>query len=385
MSNLATSIVSAIGAVVGPPPVALHEPSISEREHRLVSDCLESTYVSTVGPYVAEFERRIQEFTGSPHAVATVNGTSALHVALLLAGVSPGDEVLVPALSFVATANAVTYCGAVPHFVDIEPEHLGMDPLALRDWLADSTHEFNGLRVNTSTGRTIRCVVPMHTFGHPCKIAELSAVADDFELTLVEDAAESLGSWSRDRHTGTFGLLGVLSFNGNKIVSTGGGGAILTANRELANRARHLTTTAKLPHRWQFIHDEVGYNYRLPNLNAALGCAQMERLPHFLISKRALYERYRNEFRGIVETAVFAEPDGCVSNYWLQTLVLGREVASERDQVLLAATEAGYMVRPAWTPLPDLPPFKSCPHAPIPVARDLSSRLVNLPSSAGLA
>jgi aminotransferase in exopolysaccharide biosynthesis len=314
-----------------------------------------------------------------------VNGTAALQVALRLAGVEAGDEVLIPSLSFVATANAVVYCGATPHFVDSEERTLGVDPAALRGYLSHQAEVHNGHLVNVATGRVIRAIVPMHTFGHPADLNGLLAVARDFRLALVEDAAESLGSLSGGQKTGTFGLLGTLSFNGNKTITTGGGGAILTNDEELGKRAKHLTTTAKVPHRWAFIHDEVGYNYRMPNLNAALGCAQLEQLPELLSAKRRLYERYTAAFEDLPQVRLMGEPVGCTSNFWLQTLILSESVADERDNILSVTNDAGLMTRPIWTLMHRLNPYVKCPRMEMPVAESLERRVINIPSSSRLA
>jgi len=305
-------------------------------------------------------------------------------VALLLAQVERDEEVLIPALTFVATANSVAYCGAVPHFVDSEESTLGLDPRALREYLTDVTEIRSGRCVNRTTGRVIRALVPMHAFGHPVDIDGVLSVARDFRLALVEDAAESLGSSVRGRHTGTFGLMGTLSFNGNKTVTTGGGGAILTNDGELAARAKHLTTTAKVAHRWEYRHDEVGYNYRLPNLNAALGCAQLEQLPGFLQAKRRLFKQYESAFASVAGARLVAEPVGCRSNYWLQTLLLDESNSGQRDRILAATNDIGMMTRPAWTPMHRLPAFGACPRMRLPVAESLERRLINLPSSAHL-
>jgi len=384
-SPLVQQIVDAIRTVVGSGPVGLHEPRFAGNEWAYLKDCLDSTFVSSVGAYVDRFEAELAAFTGAKHAVAVVNGTAALHVALRLAGVQGGDEVLAPALTFVATANAVTYCGATPHFVDSEERTLGVDPVALREYLQTITDRQGGHCINRATGRVIRALVPMHTFGHPVDVDGLLAVARDFNLALVEDAAESLGSYYHGRHTGTFGLMGILSFNGNKTITTGGGGAILTNDVELGRKAKHLTTTAKLPHRWAFIHDEVGYNYRLPNINAALGCAQLEQLPGFLQAKRRLFGAYRDAFSHISSVRLLTEPEGCQSNYWLQALLLDEPRVEEREAILTATNDADLMTRPVWTLMHRLKPYLDCPRMALPIAESLERRLINLPSSAHLS
>lgn len=378
-------VVQALTHVCGTEPAPLHAPSFAGQEWAYVKACLDSTFVSSVGAYVDRFEDDLARFTGAKHAVAVVNGTAALHVALLLAGVTRGDEVLLPALTFVATANAVHYCGAIPHFVDSQKETLGLDPAALREWLKYCSEQRHGVCVNKQTGRPIRALLPMHTFGHPCDMAGLLDVAGEFGLALVEDAAESLGSTYQGQQTGTLGRVGILSFNGNKTITTGGGGALLTNDAALARRAKHVTTTAKQPHRWAFEHDEIGFNYRMPNINAALGCAQLEQLPGFLASKRRLYARYRDAFTEVPDVRLVAEPSGCESNYWLQAILLGEPVAAQRDEVLAATNAAGLMTRPVWNLLHRLAPYRDCPHAPLPVAEYLEQRLINIPSSAGLA
>jgi perosamine synthetase len=383
-SILANQIVDAVRTVVGSGPVALHEPCFAGNEWAYVKECLDSSYVSSVGKFVDRFEAELAAFTGAKHAVAVVNGTAALHIALRLAGVQPNDEVLIPALTFVATANAVSYCGAVPHFADSGERDLGLDPSALREYLRVNTEIRGKQCINRATGQVIRCVVPMHAFGHPVDIEAVSAVARDFHLSLVEDAAESLGSTVQGRHTGTFGLMGTLSFNGNKTITTGGGGAIITNDAALARHAKHLTTTAKVAHRWEYRHDEIGYNYRMPNINAALGCAQLEQLPGFLEAKRRLFGLYAAAFAGVRETRLIAEPRGCRSNYWLQTLLLNSSAASQRDAILAATNDVGLMTRPTWTLMHRLAPYSECPRMPLPVAESLDARLINLPSSARL-
>ena len=382
--NFSQQIIQAIQSVVGVGPVALHEPRFRGNEWVYLKECLDSTFVSSVGKFVDRFEDELAAFTGAKRAVAVVNGTAALHVALRLTGVEAGDEVLLPALTFIATTNAVAYCGATPHFVDSEERSLGMDAGALREYLSTTAELRGGHCVNRSTGRVIRAMVPMHTFGHPANVEELLAVAHDFRLQLIEDAAESLGSTVGGRHTGTLGLMGTLSFNGNKTITTGGGGAILTNSIELGTRAKHLTTTAKLPHRWNFVHDEVGYNYRLPNLNAALGCAQLEQLPGFLEDKRRLFERYQLAFANLSGVHLVNEPLGCRSNYWLQTLLLDESLSNQRDALLTATNDAGLMTRPVWTLMNRLSMYSNAPKAPLTVAESLERRLINIPSSSGL-
>lgn len=370
--------------MAGDGPVVLHEPRFAGNEWTYLKECLDSTFVSSVGRFVDRFEADLAAFTGARHAVAVVNGTAALHVALLLAGVEAGDEVLVPALTFVATANAVAYCGATCHFVDSEERTLGVDPHKLREHLLATSEPRGGQCVNRVTGRVIRALVPMHTFGHPVDLDALLGVAHDFNLVLVEDAAESLGSYYHGRHTGTFGRMGTLSFNGNKTITTGGGGAILCNDTELARTAKHLTTTAKLPHRWAFVHDRIGFNYRLPNINAALGCAQLEQLPDLLMAKRRLFQSYQVAFSQVRGAEIVTEPTGCQSNYWLQTLRLSAQNTKDQESILQATNDAGLMTRPVWTLMNRLQPYAGCPSMRLDTSESLAARLVNLPSSAHL-
>lgn len=384
-SNLPAQVVEAVRSVVGPGPAVLHEPSFIGNEWQYVKECLDSTFVSSVGKFVDRFEADLASFTGAKHAIAVVNGTAALQIALQLAGVQSEDEVLVPALTFVATANAVAYCGAIPHFVDSETTSLGLAVGPLREHLSNIAEIRGGQCVNRLTGRIIRAILPMHTFGHPVDIDATLALARDYHLAVVEDAAESLGSTVNGRDTGTFGLLGTLSFNGNKTITTGGGGAILTNDAALARRAKHLTTTAKVVHRWNFQHDEIGYNFRLPNINAALGCAQLEQLPRFLEAKRRLFELYRVAFSAVPQVRILAEPPRCSSNYWLQTLVLDDSVSYLRDAILTATNDAELMTRPTWVLMHKLTPYRECPRMDLPVAEMLERCVINLPSSAHLS
>jgi len=386
-ASVSSTILDVLRTVVGAPGetvVPLHAPTFTARDAELVQDCLASTFVSSVGQYVDRFEAALAAYTGSAHAIAVVNGTAALQVALTLAGVQRDDEVLIPALSFVATANAVAHCGAVPHFVDSSVQTLGMDPEALERYLSGVVQLTPDGARNRLTGRRIAAVVPMHTFGHPVEMVRLVEVAAQFRLVVVEDAAESLGSTHRGQHAGTFGQLATLSFNGNKIVTTGGGGAILTSDPTLAQRAKYLTTTAKRPHRWAFEHDAIAWNFRLPNLNAALGCAQMERLPALVARKRELARRYQDALDGCDGVTFMREPEDTCSNYWLNTVMLQTAEAGERELVLQATNDAGYQCRPVWRLLHTLPMFAQCPRADLPVANRLEATLINLPSSPSL-
>jgi len=381
---LASQVTEAIKSVVGSGPKALHEPTFSGNEWDYLKECLDSTFVSSVGKFVDRFELDLAQYTGAKYVVATVNGTAALHIALKLAGVIQDDEVLIPALTFVATANAVTYCNAIPHFVDSEENTMGIDVAKLRSYLLDQTKIIAGQCVNAVSGRIIRAVVPMHTFGHPVDMDGLIDLASEFKLVVVEDAAESLGSTYKGKNTGTLGKFGVLSFNGNKTITTGGGGAILTNDPELARRAKHLTTTAKLPHAWEYRHDEIGYNYRMPNINAALGCAQLEQLPKLLEAKRDLFSRYQSAFNKVDGVRLMSEPIGCSSNYWLQTIILSADNLEHRDAVLAATNNAGYMTRPTWVLMNELGQFSSMPCMDLSSAQSLSDRVINIPSSAYL-
>lgn len=381
------AVLGAVRQVLGEPTqmLALHEPEFAGREWDYVKECLDTGWVSSVGSYVDRFERDLCTFTGAAHAVATSNGTSALHICLLLAGVKPGDEVLMPALTFIATANAAAYAGAVPHFVDSEAISLGVDAAKLDAHLHEAARVVDGVCTNRHTGAIIRALVVMHVFGHPADLDALDEVARRWHLVLIEDAAESLGSIYHGRHTGNVGSLSALSFNGNKVVTTGGGGAVLTNDPALGRRAKHLTTTARTPHRWNFLHDEVGYNYRLPNLNAALGCAQLERLPSMVARKRRLAARYDAAFAPVEGVTFLREPAGTSSNYWLNAIVLDARQKARRDDLLAALNDANYMSRPVWTLMHKLPMYRACPRGDLALAEQMEARIINLPSSAKLA
>jgi len=376
---------AALKAVVGDRTGGLHEPVFGGNEKAYLAGCIDSGFVSSVGAFVTRFELELANYVGAPHAIAVVNGTSALHVALVALGIKPGDEVIVPALSFVATASAVSLAGGIPHFVDVSKTTWGIDADYLRQHLSDCLRSDGASYVNKNTGRPVTAIVPMHTLGHPFDGAGIRAVADEFGLAFLEDAAEALGSFSGEVHTGLAGHAAVFSFNGNKTITTGGGGAIVTTNPELAAKVKHLSTTAKVPHPFEFDHDAVAYNYRMPNINAALGVAQLEQLPQFVENQRALHGKYQEALDGLELGTLRSDTPGTRSNYWLQALLLGEELAPHRDEIMTACLDNGVPVRPLWKPLNTLSPYAQCPSADTPVARDLYARVICLPSSASLA
>lgn len=365
-------------------PKGLHEPFLGGNEKLYLEECVKSGFVSSVGTFVNRFEEALASYVGADRAIAVVNGTSALHLALIGLGVNPGDEVIVPALSFVATASSVVMAGAIPHFVDVSADTWGIDPDALRSRLRSSFRESDGRYVNVDTGRPVTAVIAMHTLGHPCDLNGIVRVAAEFGLLVIEDAAEAIGSLSQGVHVGTAGDAGVFSFNGNKTITTGGGGAVVTSNPELADRLKHLSTTAKLPHPFEFDHDQVGFNYRMPNINAALGLAQMEGLGDIIDLQRALYLRYEHELAGLELGEVKKEKCGDRSNFWLHAFLLNSESAGSRDKIITACLEAGVSVRPLWKPLNTLRPYAGFPSGPTPVSEDLYHRTICLPSSASL-
>ena len=361
--------------------IPLHAPLFAGNEKKYLAACIDSTFVSTVGRYVTELEQMICSLTGSRFAVATVNGTSALHAALLGLDVRPGDEVLTQPLSFVATANGIRYCGADPVFLDVDPDTMGLSPAAVAAFLADHAEVRDSGCYNKRSGKRIAACVPMHTFGHPCRIEEIVTICREFGIAVVEDAAEALGSTRNGRYCGTFGRAGIFSFNGNKIITCGGGGVVVTSDRELAGRIRFLTTTAKKEHPWLYEHTEVGYNYRMSNVNAALGCAQLEQLDAFLADKRRTAARYQEFFttpQGS-DYRFVREPDACCSNYWLNAILTPDR--QQRDQLLQECNDAGIMVRPAWMLLNRLPMYAHCQCGQLDRAAFIEERLVNLPSS----
>lgn len=358
--------------------IALHEPVFIGNERKYVMDAIDSTFVSSVGAYVNRFEEMMAEITGAKYAIAIVNGTNALHMALILAGVDQQDEVLSQALTFIATANAVSYIGAKLVFIDVDKDTLGMSPEALKRFLiAHAEKRSDGFSYNKTTGKKISACIPMHTFGLPCRIDELAEICEEWNICLVEDSAESLGSYYKNKHTGVFGKLGVFSFNGNKTVTCGGGGAIVTNDEGIAKRAKHLTTQAKVPHKWEFVHDEIGYNYRMPNLNAALACAQLEQLDLFIENKRVLAERYiaLTESLGL---SFVQESKNAKANYWLGALML--ENLKERNAFLDFTNSNGVMTRPVWELMNRLPMFKDCQTDDLENSKWLADRIVNIPS-----
>jgi len=358
--------------------IPLHEPRFLGNEKKYLNECIDSTFVSSVGKFVDRFEEEIAKYTSAKYAVATSNGTSALHISLLISGVESGHEVITQPLTFVAACNAISYCNATPVFVDVDKDTMGMSPVALESFLKANAIVKNQQCVNKSTGNIIKACVPMHTFGHPCRIDEIQRICQQWHITLIEDSAESLGSFYNGQHTGTFGELGVISFNGNKIITSGGGGCILTNNEELAKKAKHITTTAKEPHKWEYTHDMVGYNYRMPNLNAALIVAQLEQLNGFLKSKRLLAKSYEKFFKGS-DTQFVSEPENSKSNYWLNSIVLKDK--DQRNLFLDETNSQGIMTRPIWILMNTLPMFKKSQCGNLTNAEWLEERVVNIPSS----
>ncbi|WP_147802808.1 LegC family aminotransferase [Alkalicoccus halolimnae] len=386
MSKLVQETITAIRKVISEDSnfIPLHEPSFQGNEWEYVKDTIDSTFVSSVGKYVDRFENDLAEFTGVKRAVAVVNGTAALHVSLTLIGIKKDDEVLIPSLTFIATANAVSYCQAIPHFVDSEEETLGVDPFKLKNYLAEIAIVKNNECFNKNTGRRIKAIIPMHTFGHSVDMDPLIEVCQQYHIELIEDAAESLGSYYKGQHTGSFGKLSAMSFNGNKIMTTGGGGAILTNDDHLADRAKHITTTAKVPHKWEYFHDQVGFNYRMPNINAALGCAQLEKVPNFLERKRKLAQKYITAFKIVEGISFKEETENTYSNYWLNALILDEDHEAIRDELLQISNDSNFMARPVWTLMNHLPMFKGCPAMDLTCAESLERRIINIPSSASL-
>jgi perosamine synthetase len=359
--------------------IPLHEPKFAGNEKKYLNECIDSTFVSSVGKFVDEFEQKIANYTGAKYAIATSNGTSALHISLLLANVHRNNEVITQPLTFVATCNTISYCGAQPIFIDVDKDTMGLSPSALKYFLENNTTVKNQQCINNKTGKVIKACVPMHTFGHPCRIDEIKEICDKYHVFLIEDAAESVGSTYKGRHTGTFGQLGVVSFNGNKIITAGGGGCIITNDMTLAKKAKHLTTTAKVPHKWDFNHDMVGYNYRMSNLNAALLVAQLENLDNFIYNKRKLAGMYEEFFNSIDYAFVKESSIESKSNCWLNSILL--EGKQQRDEFLEETNSSGIMTRPIWTLMNKLPMFECAQCGNLTNSEWLEERVVNIPSS----
>ena len=359
--------------------VPLHAPCFLGNEKKYLNECIDSTYVSSVGKFVDRFEEMVADYTGATKAVVCVNGTNALHMALLLVGVERDDEVISQALTFVATANAISYIGAHPVFLDVDKDTMGLSPVSLRKWLEESTEIRGAYCYNKKTGRRVKACVPMHTFGHPVKIQEIQSVCAQYHIELVEDAAESIGSLYGGTHTGLFGKVGAISFNGNKTITTGGGGMLLFKDEELGKYAKHLTTQAKVPHKWAFYHDHIGYNYRMPNINAALGCAQLENLDKYVASKRKVAAEYIEFFKNIDGIDFFIEPENTYSNYWLSAVVLPNKEA--QLAFLQETNDHGVMTRPIWELMNRLPMFEHCENDGLKNTIWFADRVVNIPSS----
>ncbi len=367
------------GVYGNPQFVPLSVPKFIGNEKKYLDDCIDTTFVSSVGAYVDRFEKDMAAYTGAKKAVVCVSGTNALHIAMMLAGVERDDEVLTQALTFIATCNAISYIGAHPVFIDVDKSTMGLSPDAVKNWLVKNAEVREGQCYNKNTGRRIKACVPMHTFGHPVRIEELTTVCAEWNLELVEDAAESIGSKYKGMHTGLFGKVGALSFNGNKTITTGGGGMLLFMDEALAALAKHLTTQAKIPHRWEFKHDHIGYNYRMPNINAALGCAQLEHLDEFIANKRETAQTYADYFKDKEGIQFFTEPENCFSNYWLNVVILPDSDAQLR--FLQETNDNGVMIRPIWELMNRLPMFEKCQHDHLENTIWFADRVVNIPSS----
>lgn len=362
----------------------LHEPIVGVSEEAFISSCLKEGWISSASAWGRKFENAICSFTSSKHSIVTVNGTSALHCALLAVGINPGDEVIVPAISFIATANAVSYTGATPHFVDSEDITLGIDPIKLDKYLSQETLPHKDGVLNKKTNKIIKALILVHTFGHPAQIDEIFKICEKYKLIFIEDAAESLGSFYKNKHTGCFSRVSILSFNGNKIVTTGGGGAVLTQDQLLADQIRHLSTTAKVAHPWEYSHDQIGFNYRMPGINAAMGCAQMQKLNEFILKKRELARMVMSALKNHSAVKLITEPQNTRSNYWLITVKLNTNSLEERNSILKILHDEKIYARPIWNLIPNLPMYKNCPRMNLDTALDLEKKVVNLPSSAFL-
>ena len=385
MKNISADlIVESIQKVTGKGPHQLHEPLFFGKEISYLNNTINQNFVSSSGEYVNKFEKKIKEYTKAKFAIAVVNGTQAIYISLKACGVKKNEEVLVPALTFVGIVNAVSYLGAEPHFIDSQIENFGINCLKLENYLNKITKFRNNQCINKFTGNVIKAIIPVHVFGHPCNIQDIVKIAKKFNLIVIEDASEALGSFYKKKHLGTFGDIGCLSFNGNKIITTGGGGMVITNKKILAKKIKHLTTTAKLKHKWEYIHDEIGYNFRMPNLNAALGLAQFEKIHTFLKAKRTLFKKYYNVFNKIKGISLYKEPENANSNYWLQTLILNKNYSSLKNKILKESHKKLIYTRPVWKLISELKPYKKNQKMNLSGAKEIYNRIINIPSSQSL-
>jgi perosamine synthetase len=381
MEHLSRNILKNLKLILGQKKFGLHEPDLDNKDFKHIKKCFYSGMISTAGEYVIKFEKKIKEIVNSRYVVSVSNGTVGLFISLKSIGIKKNEEILLPAVSFVATANAVAQCDAIPHFVDIENRTNGIDAVKLEKYLLRNTFKRNGYCFNKKTNRRIRAIIPVHVFGHPCEIEKIIKLSKKFNITVIEDAAEAIGSYYKKKHVGNFGELGVLSFNGNKIATSGGGGAIITNNKKLYNKIKHLTTTAKVSHPWRYIHDEVGYNHRLPAINAALGYSQLLKLNYFIKKKTKLFHIYNNEFKKIKSLKIMSSPKNCKSNYWLQTLVLCDEEKKLKNQIIKDCHSSGIKVRPLWDLISTFKMYKNCPKMNLDNSKKAYDTIINLPSS----
>ena len=383
--QIINSIISSIKKVTrNKDASSLHEPTLSKLEIKYLNNCIKTNMLSTIGPYINIFENKIKKVTKSKHVIATINGTSALHIALLLIGLKKNDEVLIPSLNFIASTNATLYCGGIPHFVDVEEKTLGVDIRKLNDYLKKNTKQISNTCINKKTNRKIIAIIPTHLFGNPVNMKELIFVAKKFNLKVIEDAAEGVGSYFMKKHVGTFGNFGILSFNGNKSVTTGGGGVLLTNNTKLANEARHLISVSKVKNKYDLVHDKIGFNYKMTNLHAAIGCAQLDKIKKLLSKKRKLFKAYSKEFSKHRDLHLLKEPKNARSNYWLNTIIIKENKKFLRDNIIKSALKKSIGVRPVWKPLPELNFLKSYPRMNISQTKKLFNRIINIPSSSHL-
>ena len=385
MKNISADlIVESIQKVTGKGPHQLHEPLFFGKEISYLKNTINQNFVSSAGEYVNKFEKKIKKYTKAKFAIAVVNGTQAIYISLKACGIKKNDEVLVPALTFVGTVNAVSYLDAKPHFIDSQIENFGINCLKLENYLNKITKFRGNECINKFTGNVIKAIIPVHVFGHPCNIQDIVKIAKKFNLIVIEDATEALGSFYKKKHLGTFGDIGCLSFNGNKIITTGGGGMVITNKKILAKKIKHLTTTAKLKHKWEYIHDEIGYNFRMPNLNAALGLAQFEKIHTFLKAKRTLFKKYYNVFNKIKGISLYKEPKNANSNYWLQTLILNKKHSSLKNKILKESHKKLIYIRPVWKLISELKPYKKNQKMNLSGAKEIYNKIINIPSSQSL-